>query len=119
MTCVVTSISELDEQNVMERTTTEQKRHCFIEHLKKYGIVGWSGSRITTKYNKKGELKKDLSVMGRWEHINKSNMYNNIKYKDESYFIRTGKEFGILGLDFDTVAAYTDFIKHNDECKAY
>lgn len=95
----------------------------FKNFITKQGLIGFGGYRITTKYNRKQELKKCLGAP-KWKHINKENYLEYIG-KDSygnnhsSFYIRTGQEFGIVVLDFDTKQAYQNWITLFPQCKKY
>lgn len=106
----------------------------FLLHLKTHGLTGFGGIRLQTFYNDKGELKKTLGVVvKKWsEVITKDNYEEYIltKWTDKntgvvklsepkSFYIKTGKDVGVVGIDFDTQQAYDAFIKVNPECSGY
>jgi hypothetical protein len=118
----------------MSGLAKSQMYEVFKTHLKKYGLTGFGGKKLTTFYNEDGELKKTLGiVLRKWsEVITKDNYEEFIKLKWEdkitgditynlpqSYYIKTGKDVGIVGIDFDTQEAYDAFVSHNPECSKY
>jgi len=111
-----------------------QTTDFFKAHLKKYGLTGFGGYKITTKYNDKGELKKTLGMVLRdWTNVITKDNYEDyiltkwvdkatgqISYnKPHSFYIKTGKDVGYIGIDFDTKIAYDAFITANPECSNY
>lgn len=114
---------------------TEQ---IFRQHLKTHGLVGFGGKQITTFFDTDEEgnhtLKKTMGiVIKKWsEVITPENYEDYIKLKWEdrntgkvsyntpkSFYIKTGKDVGYIGIDFDTECAYTAFISANPECTDY
>jgi len=106
----------------------------FKTHLKKHGLTGFGGKKLTTFYNDEGELKKTMGiVLRKWSEVITRDNYEDfimLKWEDKetgkitfnnpnSFYIKTGKDVGIVGIDFDTASAYEAFIKHNPECSAY
>lgn len=113
----------------------EQK---FREHLKLNGLVGFGGKQITTFYdtdcNGGQHLKKSMGiVIKEWSKKITPETYEEyikLKWEDKntgqvsyntpkSFYIKTGKDVGYIGIDFDTECAYTAFIKANPECDTY
>lgn len=105
----------------------------FKSHLLKYGLTGFGGKKITT-YDDNGVLKKTLGMVVKdWSNkITKDNyeQYVMLKWEDKntgvitynkpnSFYLRTGKDVGVVGIDFDTTEAYDAFINHNTECSQY
>ena len=99
------------------------KVETFKSFLVKHKLIGFGGYKIKTNYNKKNELKKHLGTP-KWDYINKDNYLEHIgkdKYgkSHTSFYIRTGEEFGLVVLDFDTKEAYHNWVKLFPECKTY
>lgn len=107
---------------------------AFKAHLKKYGLTGFGGKKLTTFYNDEGELKKNMGiVIKKWSDVITRENYEDyimMKWVDKesgketfnhpkSFYIKTGKDVGVVGIDFDTADAYNAFIKANPECSNY
>ena len=105
----------------------------FSDHLEKYGLVGFGGYKIKTKYDKE-KLVKTLGIgIREWAKVITPENYKEFimsKWTDketgketfsqpQSYYIKTGKDVGMVGIDFDTKEAYDAFINHNPECSQY
>jgi hypothetical protein len=111
-----------------------QTADLFKSHLKKYGLTGFGGKKLTTKYDDDGILKKTMGIVVKdWSKIITKDNYEDyimlkwvdkdtgaISYnKPNSFYLKTGKDVGIVAIDFDTAEAYSAFIKSNPECSAY
>lgn len=107
--------------------------NSFKAHLKKHGLTGFGGKKITTKYDK-GVLTKTMGiVLKKWSEVITRENYEEfvmLKWVDKdtekvtynhpkSFYLKTGKDVGTVAIDFDTKEAYNAFIKVNPECSAY
>jgi phage/plasmid-associated DNA primase len=83
-------------------------------------IVVSSRNRIVMKQNKDGEWKKDcqavFSGIGLSHKKIKTQMY---KEDGKTHLIRTGKDSGVIGLDFDEIAVYDEWVKKYPELRDY
>jgi hypothetical protein len=110
-----------------------QPADLFKAHLLKYGLIGFGGYKITTKYDKE-KLVKTMGIgIQDWSNVITPENYTDFimsKWTDretgketfsqpKSFYLKTGKDVGIVGIDFDTPEAYEAFIKHNPECSQY
>lgn len=111
-----------------------QPADLFKSHLLKYGLTGFGGKKLTTKYDDDGKLVKTMGIVIKdWTKIITKDNYEQyvmlkwvdkdtgeISYnKPNSFYLKTGKDVGTIGIDFDTPEAYTAFIKSNPECSKY
>jgi hypothetical protein len=115
----------------MSDLASYQTTELFKAHLKKYNLTGFGGKEITTSINKDGIMEKKLGMCIKdWSKIITRDNYETfipLKYKDKktgtnhpsSFYIKTGKDVGVCGIDFDTPEAYNAFIKSNPECKEH
>lgn len=116
---------------VLEKMTNSTR---FLNHLQTHGLIGFGGYKIKTQVNKNGKLVKKMGINVKdWATtITPENYedYIQVAYVDkktgtttwsepQSYYLKTGKEAGIVGIDFDTKTAYDAFIKVNPECAEY
>lgn len=109
-----------------------QEANQFKTYMEQYNLVGYGADEITTMFDDKdGTLKKKLPLK-KWSEVNVDNWRDNILCKSfskstgkeivrqpKSFYIRTGRDFGCFAIDFDTEEAYSEFVKHNPECKNY
>jgi hypothetical protein len=110
-----------------------QPADLFKAHLLKYGIIGFGGYKLKTKYDN-GKLVKTMGIgIKDWSKVITPENYTDFimsKWTDKetgketlsqpkSFYLKTGKDVGTIGIDFDTPEAYEAFIKHNPECSNY
>ena len=89
----------------------------FIKFCEDNGFIGFSFKSITTSLNKKGEEKKKINGMPKWDTINKENWKNFVNKSHDGFAIITGEISGISVLDFDTIDAYKDYLANfGTEC---
>jgi hypothetical protein len=124
----------VDTPNKVPTKRSYSTTDMFKAHLKKYGLTGFGGKQITTKYDANGNLKKSMGIVFKdWTQVITSQNYEDyvmLKWTDKdtgkvsynqpkSFYIKTGQDAGYIGIDFDTVEAYNAFIKANPECSKY
>jgi hypothetical protein len=115
-------------------TSLGQTALVFKNHLEKYDLTGFGGYAIKTYYHEDGSLKKKMGISIKdWAKVVKPDNWEkyllsswtdkdtgNITYSQpKSFYLKTGKEEGIVGIDFDTKPAYDAFVKANPECLEY
>jgi len=115
-------ISEADKAR-MSAPNAYEKVATFKKFIQDKGLIGFGGYKIRTTFDKNGVLKKTLGT-AKWKQINADNYLeyigeDNYGKPHTSFYIRTGKEFGISVLDFDTKEAYENWIEKFPECKNY
>lgn len=119
----------------MAKPTLSTDARTFISHLEKHRLIGFGGYKIKTYFDEENNLKKKcgFSVKEWSKVVNKDNwksdyIYTSWKDKEteeitysnpKSFYLKTGKEEGCIGIDFDTTEAYNAFVEANPECKEY
>lgn len=118
----------------MAKPVLSNDAKTFISHLEKHGLIGFGGYKIKTYTDEKGKTKKKMGFsLEDWSNVvNKDNWKDYIytEWKDKetkkitysnpkSFYLKTGKAEGCVGIDFDTALAYEKFIEANPECSNY
>jgi len=76
-------------------------------------FVGFGTGKISLSLGKKNVK------MPAWKEINSKNWKDYVKSHHRTFCIRTGKDYDLVVLDFDTVLSYERWIREFPECKEF